>query len=94
MKEKIYDEKILPLMSQIIAICKEHQIAMHATFSFGDKNYCTTHLPDVNDPTMRMMRYTAFSHGNADTLISSLMKDGKKYGHSSGYLKILEGTLK
>lgn len=29
-KEQVYDEKIAPLMTQIIAICQEHKIAMLA----------------------------------------------------------------
>lgn len=31
-KEQIYDEKISPLMAQIIAICKENRIAFLADF--------------------------------------------------------------
>lgn len=34
-KEQIYDEKISPLMKQIIAICKEHGIAMLMDFAVG-----------------------------------------------------------
>ena len=33
-KEKIYDEQISPLMSQIIEICKEHKIPLFANFGF------------------------------------------------------------
>lgn len=54
-KEKIYDEKIAPLMSQIIAICKEHKIANICTFSIPDEDdnglQCTTAmLTDEYDP--------------------------------------------
>lgn len=31
-KEEIYDERISPLMTQIIDICKEHKIALLANF--------------------------------------------------------------
>ncbi|RQU96669.1 hypothetical protein [Burkholderia cenocepacia] len=31
-KEQIYDEQISPLMTQIIAICKEHKIPILASF--------------------------------------------------------------
>lgn len=34
-KEQVYDEKISPLMQQIIAICQEHGIAMLADFAIG-----------------------------------------------------------
>lgn len=46
--EAVYDEQIHPLMAQIIAICKEHNIPMAATFQYGpadeDGNapFCTT----------------------------------------------------
>lgn len=53
-KEKIYDEKISPLMAQIIAACKEHGIPMLATFCYrsgdfeedGTISFCTTSLDD------------------------------------------------
>ena len=49
-KESIHDEFISPLMAQIINICKEHGIAMIASFyipSPGDEDLaCTTMIPD------------------------------------------------
>ena len=49
-KEQVHDDKISPLMRQIIAVCKEHGIAMFATFHLPDETQdtlrCTTHLPD------------------------------------------------
>lgn len=50
-KEAIYDAEIAPLMTQIIAICKEHKIANLCSFDLGpdpidkdDDNHltCTT----------------------------------------------------
>jgi hypothetical protein len=35
-REPIYDAQIAPLMTQIIAICKEHGIPMAATFRLND----------------------------------------------------------
>jgi len=54
-KEDIYDEQIAPLMSQIIAICKEHKIANVCTFSLPSDDdeglQCTTvMLDDEFDP--------------------------------------------
>lgn len=47
--EAVYDEQIAPLMTQIIAICKEHKIPMFASFLYsrldddeGTNNFCTT----------------------------------------------------
>jgi hypothetical protein len=49
-KEQAYDAKIAPLMDQIVAACREHHIAMLATFAIptpeDDGLSCTTHLPD------------------------------------------------
>lgn len=64
-KEQVYDEQISPLMVQIIAVCKEHGIAMVADFKIPndeDPNlHCSTLLPDEtgeNEPTHR----DAFNH--------------------------------
>jgi len=56
-KEEIYDEQISPLMQQIIAITREHGIAMIASFDIAHDGEgpngedcstltCTTHLPN------------------------------------------------
>ena len=49
-KESVYDEQISPLMTQIIAICKEHQLPMVADFQYSNDEengpaHCTTTLP-------------------------------------------------
>ena len=49
-EEKAYDEKIGPLMTQIVAICREHNIPMAAQFQYQDTEaegpgFCTTTLP-------------------------------------------------
>ena len=54
-KGRAYDEKVSPLVAQIIEICKEHNINMFATFSLGvnrngETYFCTTSAPfDVED---------------------------------------------
>ena len=52
-KEQAYDEKIRPLMSQIISICQEHGIAMVSCFAIPVEDdaglRCTTCLADEND---------------------------------------------
>ena len=48
--EKVYDEQIAPLMTQIINICKEHKLPMFASFLYKndseneDDGCCTTNL--------------------------------------------------
>ena len=50
-KEKIYDEQIYPLMTQIIEICKNNGINMLASYYLiketetNDDLYCTTFIP-------------------------------------------------
>ena len=68
-KEPFYDERISPLMSQIIALCKEAKINMAAQFSLGydDENeaplWCTTVLhnvdPDDEEGVQRMKELRA-----------------------------------
>ena len=46
--EAAYDEKIAPLMTQIIAICREHRIPVFASFNYANTeengvSFCTTH---------------------------------------------------
>ncbi|MDR5784100.1 hypothetical protein QCE63_32280 [Caballeronia sp. LZ065] len=48
-KEQIYDEQISPLMVQIIAICKEHNIAHLMSFSIP-----TDEDPDLAVTTVRL----------------------------------------
>ena len=49
--EQVYDDEISPLMSKIIAICKEHKMPMIASFTFVSEEEsedcigrCTTFL--------------------------------------------------
>lgn len=38
-KEKVYDEKISPLIKEIIAICKEEEIKMFAEFQYSETDF-------------------------------------------------------
>lgn len=62
-KEEFYDEKISPLMSQIISLCKESQIPLVADFALDwnedDQNHlkCTTVLLDESwEPPSEMIQ--------------------------------------
>ena len=56
-KEQIYDEKIAPLMRQIIEICQEHNIGMLADFEIpNDEDQdlcCTSGTPGDGDQISR-----------------------------------------
>lgn len=58
-KEEIYDDQISPLMQNIIGICREHGIAMIASFNIAhdgegpngedcSRLTCTSHLPALS----------------------------------------------
>lgn len=65
-KEQAYDEKISPLMTQIIATCKEHGIAMISSFALPTEQNedlcCTTCTQDENGKN-------AFGHAEAIRII-------------------------
>lgn len=74
-KETIYDERISPLMVQIIAIAKEQKIPFHASFDLSDDPdddfRCTSHYTDNSthpqfradyDPLERRVRLGATSN--------------------------------
>ena len=42
--EAIYDAEIGPLMAQIIAICKRHELPMIASFAYRTGSFCSTVL--------------------------------------------------
>lgn len=52
-KEQIHDEQIMPLMEQIVDICRLHGIAMITSFDLDDSPEseglrCTSSIPDQN----------------------------------------------
>ena len=86
-KEEIYDEKISPLMGQIIAICQQHGIAMLASYSIPNGEdeglCCTTHLADeTGEVYERFARANAIirqGHGSRDALmLTTQHADGSK----------------
>lgn len=56
MKERIYDEQIAPLMTAIIALCRQHDISVYATFD----------LSDDDDETLACTTYIRGAHPNPD----------------------------
>jgi hypothetical protein len=92
--EKIYDDQISPLMTQIIEICKEHGIPMVCEFQYSDTNFCKSlNLTDDTHPMIRHM--TAISECaqdkgvNIDKYMMWVMKGARKTGHTSIILQQL-----
>lgn len=60
-KEKIYDEQISPLMTQIIKICKDNNIAMFSTYrlgfdeEIGEDLLCTTSIPSGEEEDKKVL---------------------------------------
>lgn len=42
--EKVHDEKISPLMNEIIRVCKEHEMPCLVSFEYTPGSFCTTFL--------------------------------------------------
>jgi isochorismate hydrolase len=85
-EEKVYDEKIAPLMTQIINVCKEHEIPIVCTFQYGwseedDALLCTTVLTQF-ERTSAAMRALAKRHGPSHPVVLSEIvqtrEDGSK----------------
>lgn len=60
-KEDVYDNQISPLVTQIIAICKEHQMPAVIQVQYCDTaeegpGFCTTTLPFEGRTTDKMRR--------------------------------------
>jgi hypothetical protein len=53
--EAVYDDQINPLMAQIIAICKEHEIPFLASFQYSEEGLCTSYvLPSGSSPRLNV----------------------------------------
>lgn len=85
-KEAIYDEKISPLMREIIAICKEHSIPLVAQFQYANDEekgplFCTTSLPIVGvacDKIKRLAEMAKPQHPVCIAETHETMPDGSK----------------
>lgn len=95
-KEKVYDDKIAPLMSQIIEICKEEGMPMFADFQIGNKDFCTTYIypENVGGRNVVIQLYNMLSKCknvggiNFDQFVLSV---GKQYGNDSSIALKLMG---
>jgi hypothetical protein len=78
-KEKIYDEKISPLIKQIIEICKDESIPMFCEFQFSKDGFCRSFLKSTD--TNIFEHYLALSHCksggsvNIDSILIWLLKN-------------------
>lgn len=87
-EEKTYDERIYPLMSQIIAICREREIPLACTFQYGfseedGAELCTTVLTafERTDEFMRGLGKMHAPRSNTVALAETVVTnpDGSKH---------------
>lgn len=90
-KEAIYDEKISPLMKQILEVCEEHGMPMFATFQFSDYGFCTSAMEHDGHHVIRFHRALAQcgegERVNIDKFMFWVAKEAKGKSHSSIVLK-------
>lgn len=69
-EEQAYDERIAPLMAQIIDICKERQIPLVASFQYANDEegpaYCTTVIITGTRPSVTMRRLASEMRPNQE----------------------------
>lgn len=93
-KENIYDEKIAPLMTQIIDICKENQLPFFASFQYADNDFCTSGGRMKGHPVFEY--YEAIKQCmelegiNIDKFMFWVMRGAREKGHSSIILSQLD----
>ncbi len=92
-KEKIYDEKISPLVDKIISICSKENLSFFMTFQYNDKDFCTSYNGEDSHaviPHHIVIQKCIVDKGvNVDSYIFWLIREARKYGHSSLNLKLL-----
>jgi len=93
--EEIYDAEIAPALMKIATRCKELGFPFVAVVewdsSISDQGARTEFCPSDKRPTAQqlLVHYAARSRGNVDSLLMGVMKDARKFGHSSIFLKQL-----
>ena len=94
-KEKIYDEKISPLMGKIIAICKEEEIPFFSTFQYSEEDFCTSlnRQPEDSHPIFwwyDILKQCAEESGvNVDKFMFTILKGARGKQHTSLILQQL-----
>lgn len=93
-KENIYDEKIAPLMTQIIDICKKHKLPFFASFQYADNNFCTSGGRMKGHPVFEyydaIKQCIGLGGINIDKFMFWIMRGAKEKGHSSIILSQLD----
>ena len=90
-KERIYDEHIAPLMTQLIEVCQREGVPMFASFQYSDDGFCTSAFSTghcVFDHYRALAQCAEHGGVNADKYMNWVAKGARKNGHGSIYLKM------
>ena len=91
--EAVYDQKIAPLMNQLLAICQEHHIPMLATFEYAEGAFATSFMENEGHPVFQHLKALlgcAMPEGiNVDKFVLGMLKHYQGQPHSSLVLKQL-----
>lgn len=84
--EHIYDEKISPLMAQVLAICKKHGVPMFAEFQYSEDGFCKSRI-DTGHPIIAHLDALSQSKVddgiNVDKYMFWVAKAARERGHGS-----------
>jgi len=87
-RETVYDEQICPLVTKIIAICKEHGIPMLADFALDGDMQCTTAiLREEDEPPPHFRKAYGVLRPDARQPLMLTTRDGE--GHVTSMTAIL-----
>ena len=90
MSEKIYDDKVAPLLKEAANICKKNNMSIVCIVEFSPN--CTGETISITGKQgiETTMAYLAVkSNGNADKMLFNLVHYAKEKGHNSIMLKKL-----
>ena len=92
MNEKIYDEKIAPLLMEAGRLCEQHGLGFVAGVEYGPGEYgSTATFPTGASLAMRMAVWALECNGNFDLFVIKLRKWQGDRPHGSAVLRLIEG---
>lgn len=91
MSEAFYDEEIARVLLELARKCEDNGLSFLALVEYapGKVGQTLTEQAD-SDVGFRMASMAARANGNADSLIWALRRHGKKHGHNSVCLELMD----
>lgn len=93
-REELYDREIAPLLREVARKCEEGGLSIVAMVEWSPgNNGRTMSIREGAGIELSMVRWAGDAQGNADALIFALQKHGRKHGHNSICLHLLEQSM-